>query len=175
MIAGVAKLIAAFVAIAAIAAILAIAKMNENYLMMILPKGIHIEFRNKNHPDNMGIEGIDNRHILDDRQNAVEEHMAVVEEHMAVVEEHMAVVEEHMAVVEEHMAAVEEHMTVVEEHMTVVEEHMTVVEGHTVAAEVAAAAEAGIDNKHIQDANDANVVDAEAEHIAGSMLLGVLQ
>ena len=147
MIAGVAKLIAAFVAIAAIAAILAIAKMNENYLMMILPKGIHIEFRNKNHPDNMGIEGIDNRHILDDRQNAVEEHMAVVEEHMAAVEE----------------------------HMTVVEEHMTVVEGHTVAAEVAAAAEAGIDNKHIQDANDANVVDAEAEHIAGSMLLGVLQ
>ena len=95
----------------------------------------------------MGIEGIDNRHILDDRQNAVEEHMAVVEEHMAAVEE----------------------------HMTVVEEHMTVVEGHTVAAEVAAAAEAGIDNKHIQDANDANVVDAEAEHIAGSMLLGVLQ
>ena len=86
----------------------------------------------------MDIEGIDNRHILDDRQNAVEEHMAAVEEHMAVVE--------HMAV----------------------EEHMTV-------AEVAAAAEAGIDNKHIQDANDANVVDAEAEHIAGSMLLGVLQ
>ena len=84
---------------------------------------------------------------------------------MAVVE-HMAVVEEHMAAVEEHMAAVEEHMAVVE-HMAV-EEHMTV-------AEVAAAAEAGIDNKHIQDANDANVVDAEAEHIAGSMLLGVLQ
>ena len=85
----------------------------------------------------MDIEGIDNRHILDDRQNAVEEHMAVAE-HMAVVE--------HMAV----------------------EEHMTV-------ASAAAAAEAGIDNKHIQDVNDANVVDAEAEHIAGSMLLGVLQ
>ena len=169
MIAGVAKLIAAFVVIAAIAAILAIAKMNENYLMMILPKGIHIEFRNKNHPDNMGIEGIDNRHILDDRQNVVvEEHMAVVEEHTVVVEEHMAVVEEHMTAVEEHMAAVEEHMAAVEEHMAVVEEHMA-------AAEVAAVAEAGIDNKHIQDVNDANVVDAEVEHIAGSMLLGVLQ
>ena len=89
--------------------------------MMILPKGIHIEFRNKNHPDNMDIEGIDNRHILDDRQNTV---------------------------------AVEE---------------------HTAVAAAASAAEAGIDNKHIQDVNDANVVDAEAEHIAGSMLLGVLQ
>ena len=172
MIAGVAKLIAA---------IPVIAKMNENYLMMILPKGIHIEFRNKNHPDNMDIEGIDNRHILDDRQNAAEEHTVAVAEHMAVaehtvvVEEHMAAVEEHMAVVEEHMAAVEEHTVVVEEHTVVAEEHMAVVEEHTVAAEVAAAAEAGIDNKHIQDANDANVVDAEAEHIAGSMLLGVLQ
>ena len=145
MIAGVAMLIAAFVviaAIAAIAAILAIVKMNENYLMMILPKGIHIEFRNKNHPDNMDIEVIDNMHILDDRQNAV-----VVEEHTVVAEEHTVVAEEHTVVVEEHMAV----------------------------ASAAAAAEAGIDNKHIQDANDANVVDAEAEHIAGSMLLGVLQ
>ena len=152
--------------------------MNENYLMMILPKGIHIEFHNKNHPDNMGIEGIegiDNRHILDDRQNAVEEHMAVVVEHMTAAEEHMTAVEEHMAVVEEHMAVVVEHMTAVEEHMTAVEEHMAVVEERTVAASAAAAAEAGIDNKHIQDVNDANVVDAEAEHIAGSMLLGVLQ
>ena len=143
--------------------------MNENYLMMILPKGIHIEFHNKNHPDNMDIEGIDNRHILDDRQNAV-----VVEEHTVVVEEHIAV-EEHMTVVEEHTVAVEEHTVVVEEHTVVVEEHTVVVEEHMAVAEVAAAAEAGIDNKHIQGANDANVVDAEAEHIAGSMLLGVLQ
>ena len=151
--------------------------MNENYLMMILPKGIHIEFHNKNHPDNMDIEGIDNMHILDDRQNAVvvEEHMTVVEEHTVVVEEHMTVVEEHMAVVEEHMAVVEEHTVVAEEHTVVVEEHTVVVEEHMAVAEVAAAAEAGIDNKHIQGANDANVVDAEAEHIAGSMLLGVLQ
>ena len=150
--------------------------MNENYLMMILPKGIHIEFHNKNHPDNMDIEGIDNRHILDDRQNAVvvEEHMTVVEEHTVVVEEHIAV-EEHMTVVEEHTVAVEEHTVVVEEHTVVVEEHTVVVEEHMAVASAAAAAEAGIDNKHIQDANDANVVDAEAEHIAGSMLLGVLQ
>ena len=153
--------------------------MNENYLMMILPKGIHIEFHNKNHPDNMDIEGIDNMHILDDRQNAVvvEEHTVVAEEHTAVVAEHTAVVavEEHMAVVAEHTVVVEEHTVVVEEHTVVVEEHTVVVEEHMAVAEVAAAAEAGIDNKHIQGANDANVVDAEAEHIAGSMLLGVLQ
>ena len=138
---------------------------------MILPKGIHIEFRNKNHPDNMDIEGIDNMHILDDRQNAV-----VVEEHMTVVEEHMTVVvEEHTVVVEEHTVVVEEHTVVAEEHTVVAEEHTVVVEEHMAVASAAAAAEAGIDNKHIQGANDANVVDAEAEHIAGSMLLGVLQ
>jgi len=56
----VAKLIAAIAAIAVM-----FWKMNANYLMMILPKEIHIEFRNKNHRDNMDIEGIDNKHILD--------------------------------------------------------------------------------------------------------------
>ena len=56
----VAKLIAAIAAIAVM-----FWKMNVNYLMMILPKEIHIEFHNKNHRDNMDIEGIDNMHILD--------------------------------------------------------------------------------------------------------------
>ena len=63
-------------------------KMNVNYLMMILPAGIHIEFHKKNHPDNMGIAGIDNRHIQDNIQNVVEEHTVVVEEHTVAVEEH---------------------------------------------------------------------------------------
>jgi hypothetical protein len=116
LIEGVAKLIAAF---EAFEEILAIAKMNVNYLMMILPKGIHIEFRNMNHPDNMDIEGIDNRHILDNRQG-VAENIAEVAENIVGVAEHIAVA----------------------------------------SAEAAAAAVADIDNKHIQDVNDANAVDS---------------
>ena len=77
--------------------------------------------------------------------------------------------------VAEHTAVVAEHTAVVAEHTVAVEEHTVAVEEHTAVAAAASAAEAGIDNKHIQDVNDANVVDAEAEHIAGSMLLGVLQ
>jgi hypothetical protein len=70
--------------------------------MMILPKEIHIEFHNKNHRDNMGIEGIDNKHIEDNI------HIVVVEEHIVVV----AAVEH--KTVEEHIVAVAavEHKTV---------------------------------------------------------------
>jgi len=138
LIEGVVKLIAA---IETFEVILAIAKMNVNYLMMILPKGIHIEFRNMNHPDNMDIEGIDNRHILDDRQG--------VAEHIAGVAEHIAGVAENIAGVAENMAGVAEH----------------------IAEAAAAAAVADIDNKHIQDVNDANAVDS----VEGNRQQGILQ
>ena len=88
----------------------------------------------------MDIEGIDNKHILDNI------HIVVVEEHIVVVAavEHKTV-EEHIVVV----AAVE-HKTV-EEHMVAVAavEHKTV---EAVAAD--------IDNMHIQDVNYADYADA---------------
>jgi hypothetical protein len=140
LIEGVVKLIAA---IETFEAILAIAKMNVNYLMMILPKGIHIEFRNMNHPDNMDIEGIDNRHILDDRQG-VAENIAGVAENIVGVVEHIVEVVEHIVGVAENIAGVAEHMAVASAE----------------AEAAAAAAVADIDNKHIQDVNDANAVDS---------------
>jgi len=115
--------------------------MNLNYLMMILPKEKHIEFHNKNHPDNMGIEGIDNIHILDNRQ--------VVAEHIVGVAEHIAGVAEHIAGVAEHIAGV--------------------------AASVVEAVVVDIDNKHIQDGNDANVVVVAEEDIEGNRQQGILQ
>ena len=60
-------------------------KMNVNYLMMILPKEIHIEFRKKNHRDNMGIEDIDNKHIVEEYIVGVAEHTAEVAEHIVGV------------------------------------------------------------------------------------------
>jgi hypothetical protein len=141
LIEGVVKLIEA---IETFEAILAIAKMNVNYLMMILPKGIHIEFRNMNHPDNMDIEGIDNRHILDNRQG--------VAEHIVGVAEHIAEVAEHIVGEVEHIVGVAENMAVA-------------------YAEAAAAAVADIDNKHIQDVNDANAVDS----VEGNRQQGILQ
>jgi hypothetical protein len=169
LIEGVVKLIEA---IETFEAILAIAKMNVNYLMMILPKGIHIEFRNMNHPDNMDIEGIDNRHILDDRQGVAEniagvaEHIAGVAENIAGVAENIAGVAEHIAGVAENMAGVAENMAGVAENMAGVAEHMAVA-----FAEAAAAAVADIDNKHIQDVNDANAVDS----VEGNRQQGILQ
>jgi hypothetical protein len=148
LIEGVVKLIEA---IETFEAILAIAKMNVNYLMMILPKGIHIEFRNMNHPDNMDIEGIDNRHILDNRQG-VAEHIVGVAEHIAEVAEHIAEVAEHIVGEVEHIVGVAENMAVA-------------------YAEAAAAAVADIDNKHIQDVNDANAVDS----VEGNRQQGILQ
>jgi hypothetical protein len=148
LIEGVVKLIEA---IETFEAILAIAKMNVNYLMMILPKGIHIEFHNKNYPDNMDIEGIDNRHILDNRQG-VAENIAGVAEHIAEVAEHIAEVAEHIVGVAENIAGVAEHMAVA-------------------YAEAAAAAVVDIDNKHIQDVNDANAVDS----VEGNRQQGILQ
>jgi len=115
--------------------------MSLNYLMMILPKGKHIEFHNKNHPDNMGIEGIDNIHILDNRQ--------VVAEHIAGVAEYIAGVAEHIAEVAEHIVGV--------------------------AASVVEAVVVDIDNKHIQDGNDANVVVVAEEDIEGNIQQGILQ
>jgi len=101
--------------------------MNLNYLMMILPKEKHIEFHNKNHRDNIDVEGIDNIHILDNRQ--------VVAEHIAGVAEHIA----------------------------------------GVAASVVEAVVVDIDNKHIQDGNDANVVVVAEEDIEGNIQQGILQ
>jgi hypothetical protein len=179
LIEGVVKLIAA---IETFEVILAIAKMNVNYLMMILPKGIHIEFRNMNHPDNMDIEGIDNRHILDDRQGVAEhivgvaEHIAGVAEHIVGVAEHIAGVAEHIAGVAEHIVGVAEHIVGVAEHMAGVAEHMAGVAEHMAVASAeaeaaAAAAVADIDNKHIQDVNDANAVDS----VEGNRQQGILQ
>jgi hypothetical protein len=165
LIEGVVKLIAA---IETFEVILAIAKMNVNYLMMILPKEIHIEFRNMNHPDNMDIEGIDNRHILDDRQG-VAEHIVGVAEHIAGVAEHIVGVAEHIAGVAEHIAGVAEHIVGVAEHIVGVAEHMAVASAEAEAA--AAAAVADIDNKHIQDVNDANAVDS----VEGNRQQGILQ
>jgi len=122
--------------------------MNLNYLMMILPKEKHIEFHNKNHPDNMGIEGIDNIHILDNRQ-VVAEHIVGVAEHIVGVAEHIAGVAEHIAGVAEHIAGV--------------------------AASVVEAVVVDIDNKHIQDGNDANVVVVAEEDIEGNRQQGILQ
>jgi len=121
--------------------------MSLNYLM-ILPKGKHIEFHNKNHPDNMDIEGIDNIHILDNRQE-VAEHIVGVAEHIAEVAEHIVGVAEHIAGVAEHIAGV--------------------------AASVVEAVVVDIDNKHIQDENDANVVVVAEEDIEGNRQQGILQ
>jgi hypothetical protein len=122
--------------------------MNLNYLMMILPKEKHIEFHNKNHRDNIDVEGIDNIHILDNRQ-VVAEHIAGVAEHIAGVAEHIAGVAEHIAGVAEHIAGV--------------------------AASVVEAVVVDIDNKHIQDGNDANVVVVAEEDIEGNIQQGILQ
>ena len=143
--------------------------MSLNYLMMILPKGKHIEFHNKNHPDNMGIEGIDNIHILDNRQ-MVAEHIAGVAEYIAGVAEHIAGVAEHIAEVAEHIAEVAEHIAGVAEHIAEVAEHIA-----GVAASVVEAVVVDIDNKHIQDGNDANVVVVAEEDIEGNIQQGILQ
>ena len=89
----------------------------------------------------MGIEGIDNIHILDNRQ--------VVAEHIAGVAEYIAGVAEHIAEVAEHIVGV--------------------------AASVVEAVVVDIDNKHIQDGNDANVVVVAEEDIEGNIQQGILQ
>ena len=197
LIEGVVKLIAA---IETFEAILAIAKMNVNYLMMILPKGIHIEFRNMNHPDNMDIEGIDNIHILDNRQGVAEhiageaENIAGVAEHIVGGAEHMVGEAEHIAGEAEHIAGVAEHIVGEAEHIVGEAEHIVGEAEHIVgeaehmageaehmageaehmavaSAEAEAAAVADIDNKHIQDVNDANAVDS----VEGNRQQGILQ